>query len=344
MLERALREQAFAYLVLYDRKGKAIAASGWDKKKPLPSRDASLAARRDPDVFHTEADVRIGGERHGHVAFGLATQFLQTARTELIRENLAVGVLALLISTGMMVAVAYWLTRNLTRLTDASARLAAGDLTVRLSVHGGDEVAQLTSAFNTMAEALSSRIDALAESRANFTAIADYSYDWSSGSTRQGKLIWINPRVYDMFGYTPEECLSIPTFPSPFISPADGSRTMRQIRKALRGNTGQDFEFRARRKDGSDSGRPRTGAPIYDEAGGYLGIRISIRDIMQRKQAERRLESTVVELRDAQTVQQDYLGQGAGRARAALGAARRDGLRHPLRAERRPRRLHQPGV
>jgi diguanylate cyclase (GGDEF)-like protein/PAS domain S-box-containing protein len=307
VLERARREQGIEYLVLFDRKGRTVAASGWDRRTPLPPREVLLAASGDDDIFHTEVDVRLGGERYGKLAIGIATGFLKTARTQLLRDNLAIGVVALILSTALMVALAYWLTRNLTRLSKASAQLAAGDLNVRLPVKGGDEIAQLTHAFNTMAESLASRIKALADSEAKFNAIADYSYDCELWINPEGRLIWINPRVQDMFGYTPEQCLMMDNFPAPFISVRDVSRTMREIRKALRGDTGNDFEFQARRRDGSEFWAAADWRPIYDKGGGYRGIRISIRDITQRKQTEIQLESTVVELKESQSVQQEYL-------------------------------------
>jgi diguanylate cyclase (GGDEF)-like protein/PAS domain S-box-containing protein len=194
---------------------------------------------------------------------------------------------------------------------------------VRLPVRGGDEVAQLTHAFNTMAEALASRIKALAESEAKFTAIADYSYDCELWIDAEGKLTWVNPRVQDMFGYTPEQCLLIENFPAPFVSARDAPRMMREIRSALRGETGQDFEFRARRRDGTEFWAAADWRPIYDKSGGYRGIRISIRDITQRKQAELTLETTVIELKDSQSVQQEYLGRAQdehARLSALLGA------------------------
>jgi PAS domain S-box-containing protein len=302
VLDRARREQGIVYLVLYDRKGRVVATSGWDNRTPLPPREALLKARGGGDVFHTDVDVRIGGERYGRLALGLETGFLKTARMQLIRDNLAIGLIALILSTALMVALSYWLTRNLTKLSAASAQLAAGDFGVRLPVRGGDEVAQLTHAFNTMAEALAGRIKALADSEAKFTAIADYSYDCELWISPKGKLIWINPRVQDMFGYTPEQCLMMENFPAPFIGAGDTARTMREIRKALRGNTGHDFEFRACRCDAAEFWAAADWRAIYDKSGGYRGIRISIRDISKRKEAETQLESTVVELKDSQTV------------------------------------------
>src|SRR5687767_2454418 len=226
---------------------------------------------------------------------------------ELLHEHLLIVGAAWLLSIASMVALSYWMTRSLAELTRASERLAAGDLNVRLPVEGRDEVGRLTHAFNAMAAALQERIKALADSEAKFTAIADYSYDCECWINPEGQLIWINPRVFDMFGYTPAESLGMENFPAPFISGADAARTVRQVRRALRGDSGQDYEFRGRRKDGSEFWGAADWRPIYDVKGGYLGIRISIRDITQRKEAERRLETTVEELRQAQRVQQEYL-------------------------------------
>src|SRR5262249_10310171 len=164
-----------------------------------------------------------------------------------------------------------------------------------------------TRGFNSMAEALHGRIKALADSEAKFTAIADYSYDCECWINPGGKLIWINPRVLDMFGYTPAECLEMEHFPAPFISEDNATRTVRQVRRALRGDSGQDYEFQGRRKDGTGFWAAADWRPIYDGRGGYQGIRISIRDITQRKEAERRLEASVRELRQAAGVAQEDL-------------------------------------
>ena len=165
---------------------------------------------------------------------------LNSTHDELMREVVIACVLALAL-TGVLTMMLYaWLTRGLRRLADASARLAAGDLTVRMpaqSDRANDEIGKLGAAFNSMAEALSSRIEALARGEAKFTAIADYSYDCELWADTSGKLIWINPRVQEMFGYTPEECLAAQDFPAPFVSDPDVNRTVRQIRLAVLGNT-----------------------------------------------------------------------------------------------------------
>jgi len=309
ILARVRRDDGISYLVVLDRDGKVVARAGWEQDRPLPAVEASpdmqLAGRE--KYLHAATDIETAGRKVGRVHFGISTAFLQTARTELIRDNLAIGALALFLSVVSMVALSLWLTRSLAQLTKASESLAAGDLTVRLPVEGRDEVGKLTHAFNAMAAALAGRLKALAESEAKFTAIADYSYDCECWINPEGGLIWINPRVLDMFGYTPQECLAMPSFPAPCVAETDAARTVRQIHRALRGGTGQDYEFRGKRKDGSEFWAAADWRPISDSRGGHLGIRISIRDITQRKEAEQRLEATVVELRDSQSVQQEYL-------------------------------------
>ncbi len=309
VLERVRRDNGIAYLVLSDADGRLVALSGWERDQPLPPvREAlRLDGGSGEERFDTEVEIESGGARYGKLRFGLSTAFMQGARAELIRDNLAIGGVALMLSIVLMIGLSYWLTRNLTRLTRASAQFAAGDLNMRLPVEGGDEVGRLTHAFNAMAAALQERLRALAEGEAKFSAIADYSYDCELWISQEGKLIWINPRVLNMFGYTPEECLATENFPAPFVSEADAARTVRQVQRALRGNSGQDYEFHARRKDGSEFWAAADWRPIYDTRGGYLGIRISIRDITQRKRTEQRLGATVAELREAQAVQQQYL-------------------------------------
>ncbi|HSN41564.1 MAG TPA: EAL domain-containing protein, partial [Burkholderiales bacterium] len=309
ILESVRRDNGIVYLVLADHDGRIVAASGWDRSKPLPPVESSIRTQlgKHGGRFDTEAEIRSAGDRLGTLRLGLSTEFIRAAREELLRDNLLIGAVAMILSIIAMAGFSYWLTRSLTGIADASARLAAGDFDVRLPVKGSDEVTGLIHAFNTMAAALQGRVRALADSEAKFNAIADYSYDCELWISPEGRLIWINPRVQDMFGYTPEECLGYENFPAPFISSADVGRTVRQIRRALRGNSGQDYEFRARRKDNSEFWAAADWRPIYDMHGGYLGIRISIRDITQRKEAEQRLETTVAELREAQGIQYEYL-------------------------------------
>jgi signal transduction histidine kinase len=95
----------------------------------------------------------------------------------------AVGALA---SGALIAAVAIFgpARRRLQALEDAARRLGAGDLTARAPVRGGDEVAAVAAAFNTMADDLAARAEALAAAdRARRQLLADVSHELNTPVT-----------------------------------------------------------------------------------------------------------------------------------------------------------------
>src|SRR5574341_1009816 len=152
ILERVRTDSGITYLVLFDHNEKLVASAGWDSEEPLPP---AAAAPPGPlyaqgERLHTAMNIESSGIRIGRLQFGLSTAFMRTARAELVRENLAIGGFALILSVLSMIALSFWLTRNLAQLTKASENLAAGDLNVRLPGRSGDEVGKLTHSFNAM--------------------------------------------------------------------------------------------------------------------------------------------------------------------------------------------------
>jgi signal transduction histidine kinase len=74
--------------------------------------------------------------------------------------------------------------RRLRQVEDAARRLGAGDLTARAPARGGDEVAAVATAFNAMADDLSARADALAQSdRMRRQLLADVSHELTTPVT-----------------------------------------------------------------------------------------------------------------------------------------------------------------
>jgi two-component system OmpR family sensor kinase len=74
--------------------------------------------------------------------------------------------------------------RRLRELEHAAHRLGAGDLTARAPARGGDEIAAVASAFNTMADDLAARADALAASdRIRRQLLADVSHELTTPVT-----------------------------------------------------------------------------------------------------------------------------------------------------------------
>ncbi|HNU45737.1 MAG TPA: PAS domain S-box protein [Phycisphaerae bacterium] len=133
--------------------------------------------------------------------------------------------------------------------------------------------------------------EALREGEERFRAIADYTYDWESWFGPDGTLLWTNPAVERITGYSRDECLAMRDFPLRLIPEDDRRRFAQQWQEATRGqSSGQDVAFRLLRKDGHLAWLAMSWQPIYSTVGVWLGARIGVRDVTDRKRAEDALE------------------------------------------------------
>ncbi len=119
-----------------------------------------------------------------------------------------------------------------------------------------------------------------------FRAIANYTYDWEVWVGPTGRVLWTNPAVARVTGYTVKELMGMGDYPEPLIHEEDLERVRRAFRSALRGGTGNEMHFRLRHKSGRTVWGEMSWQPIYDESSNSLGHRESIRDITARKEVE----------------------------------------------------------
>ena len=136
----------------------------------------------------------------------------------------------------------------------------------------------------------------LRESEQRFRAIADYTYDCEHWFDSDGKLVWVNPAVYRLTGYTVDECMAMPNYPLPLFDEEDKERLAGSLLQAIQGSSANDVEFRIRCKDGSLKWVAASWQPIYDVNGSSLGHRSSVRDITDRKLAEEKIQKLNKEL------------------------------------------------
>ncbi len=274
------------YMVVTDKSGRILAGSGWDADHPLPAPGVEGSGQ---DIRHVRFDVDFLGQVYGRVQYGLDTHYIAAAKRELLTQS---GLIALaeVVSTLLLLSfIGYWLTRHLSALMEASARIAQGDYATRLKVSAQDEVAQLAERFNLMAKAVQSRIDALSDSEQRSRTIADYTYGWENWFAPDGNLLWVNPAVERVTGYSPAECQAMPDFPMRLVFGDDLSLMLTCHKMGLSGQTGHDQEFRIRRKDGRVIWVAMSWQPIFDEKGISLGYRSSLRDISLEHHAREEL-------------------------------------------------------
>lgn len=328
ILDTSRRDEGIVYLVLDDERERPLVASGWDLAQPTPPASTRLDVGVLGDSV-TRADIilpiSMAGIAYGSLHFGVSMEFLRAARVKMLSESLTIAALEILLSVAILAALGVFLTRNLKELTKASARLAQGEIDVVVPSKTKDEVGQLADSFNAMARAIRSRIDELKGSEERFHAIADYTYDWESWYGVDGRLIWVNPSVLRLTGYTVAECLSMPDFPFSIVHHEDMDVARRDYTIRNAGDTGT-AQFRVVRKDGSSFWARAGWQPIYDARGVYQGIRSGVQDISEQKVAEISLREKVTALRVSEERQRQLAttaDEEQARMKALLGALQR---------------------
>jgi PAS domain S-box-containing protein len=137
----------------------------------------------------------------------------------------------------------------------------------------------------------------LKDSEERFKAIANYTYDWESWFGSDGQLLWVNPGVERLTGYTVEACMQMADYPMQMVYPTDRERIQALFQNAVKKRTtGNDVEFRVKCKRGSISWMAVSWQPIYNSDRKFIGLRSSVRDISDRKNADEKLKAAYAEL------------------------------------------------
>jgi PAS domain S-box-containing protein len=138
----------------------------------------------------------------------------------------------------------------------------------------------------------------LDESHERFRAVADYTHDWEAWLDSTGGLVWVNPAVERMTGYSVDECMEMEEYPLPFILQEDRANISELIQGAKKGSSGNDFEFRVVTKSKDVRWFAVSWQALLDPDGRQIGVRMSHRDIGDRKRAEEQLRMQSMQLEE----------------------------------------------
>lgn len=120
--------------------------------------------------------IQSGKSLYLLVASDISSIMLQ--KEEMIKSFGRIYFLALGISMILIFLLSTFLTHPIKKLTKASALIAGGHYDKRLAVSGGDEIAELSRSFNTMAEAVEEKIDELSEgARQKEDFVANFAHE-----------------------------------------------------------------------------------------------------------------------------------------------------------------------
>jgi PAS domain S-box-containing protein len=312
-----------------------ITAVGRPADLPLPDAESTLKPEQIAQgTVDLSIPIHMAGQKYGDLHYGLATEFLREPRARLLQESLVIGTLAIALSIFLLLATGIWLTRHLSRLTEASAAVEAGNYAATVPVSGDDEVAHLAIAFNSMTEAVRERIHLLEESEENFRTVANggTALIWTSGTDKLCN--YVNDPWLRFTGRTRAQELDKGWAEG--IHPDDFTRCLDLYVSHFDQHLPFVMEYRLRHADGTYRWIIDQGNPRQDSAGNFIGYIGFCYDITDRKEAETRLQQYQTHLEQMVEVRtQDYLlakemAEAASRAKSTFLANMSHELRTPM--------------
>ncbi|NIY75056.1 HAMP domain-containing protein [Thalassospira sp. HF15] len=155
LVTQAIDNPGIAYARVRHADGDVLAAAGdaLILKRPFVA-DASIPDAKLDNVYDVSSPIVIGNTVFGTVELGLSTTQLHETLAEAGEWMLGIAATEILLVAAFGSMLGGFLTRQLSRLQDAAARVAAGDFGYTMELRGQDELTDTAHSFNTMSTAL----------------------------------------------------------------------------------------------------------------------------------------------------------------------------------------------
>lgn len=127
-------------------------------------------------------------------------------------KNIAVifitaSLLAVGISMVVAILIAHSITQPIGEMREQALRIARGDYSRKVAVHGKDELGQLALTFNQLAEQIEETQDEMESERNRLNSVLSHMSDGVVATDRRGKVITINDMALSLLGLSKEEAI-----------------------------------------------------------------------------------------------------------------------------------------
>ncbi|XBG79321.1 cell wall metabolism sensor histidine kinase WalK [Enterococcus cecorum] len=127
-------------------------------------------------------------------------------------KNIAVifvtaSLLAVGISMVVAILIAHSITQPIGEMREQALRIARGDYSRKVTVHGKDELGQLALTFNQLAEQIEETQDAMESERNRLNSVLSHMSDGVVATDRRGKVITINDMTLSLLGISKEAAI-----------------------------------------------------------------------------------------------------------------------------------------
>ena len=152
--------------------------------------------------------------------------------------------------------------------------------------------------FTNITEELVDRLK-LKKSEDKYKQLIEYMQEGLGQIDKNSIITYVNPRMAEILGYTPEEMIGKHIFD---FMDDEGKKKTQMLLKRRKKGIKEQYEFEFLKKDGSKVFTRLETAPMYDEDGNYNGGVAYVSDITKQKIIEDRLRESEKNLAEAQKI------------------------------------------
>jgi PAS domain S-box-containing protein len=255
---------------------------------PIPPNENTVVR-----VFSVEGEsiqdvgIRVLDGMDAKVYFGFSRENLITIINKTTIIIVSIAALVLLLGIVMSFLLTHTLTDPIEKLVAGINKVTEGDLDFQFEVVDNDDIGVLADSFNRMIAERKRTEEALRESENKYHLLADNTLDCIWQLNLDFEFTYVNPAVYQLFGFTPEEWIGSSL--SDHCSPENIEFILNLAKDELKkGNkeNGLIFETEILHKNGKIIAVEINEKIIFDDDGNPLSIQGTTRDITERKQSE----------------------------------------------------------
>lgn len=146
---------------------------------------------------------------------GTARVSLPLTAVESLVNQVSVSIIVAMVIANMMVILAAWLitratTMSIREVTNASKRIASGELGQKITIGAKDEAGELAHAFNQMSLELKEMVETISEDRTRLGSILNNMADGVVMTDMEGNTVLVNKATEDIFQIEDENVIAKP--------------------------------------------------------------------------------------------------------------------------------------
>ncbi|TVX92339.1 two-component system histidine kinase PnpS [Paenibacillus agilis] len=159
------------------------------------------------NMLYVAGPIQHPGKFEGYVRLAKGLAEVEAGVRQLL-EYLVIGLAGLFLAAAIVsYRIAHKLTRPIENMTRVALRIAKRDYSARVEATGKDELGQLGSAINAMADSLEEQVDEIRENESRLRSVLDHMMNGIVMVDANGRVGLMNGKAEQLFGLSCKECL-----------------------------------------------------------------------------------------------------------------------------------------